>query len=52
MAGNTPAQPQAVWPGDELRGDFRTSRDRTKTALDVWFSGWRQAENQIEAEAL
>jgi hypothetical protein len=51
MKSNIAAKPWAVWPGDELHGDFHTAEDQATIAHGVWFSGRRQAEDQMEAEA-
>jgi hypothetical protein len=51
MAGNTPAQPRAVWPGNEFHGDARTTEDQANIAHGVWLSGRPHAQDQMEAEA-
>jgi hypothetical protein len=51
MAGDTPARLWTAWLGDELRRDFRAAEDQVKIARGVWFSGQRQAQDQMEAEA-
>jgi hypothetical protein len=51
MPGNTLARPWMAGLGGELRRGPRPSEDQAQIARGVWPSGWRQAENRMEAEA-
>jgi hypothetical protein len=51
MASSTPPRPRTAWLGRDFCGDSRPSKVQAQIARGVGFSGRRQAEHQMEAEA-